>query len=118
MLEMPFCTSSKGFLRVFSHNDEKDSVTCVKAPSRLRLGFVDFLFVSLTQNDKFLVILSLWRSIHKFKECLKFYGFFATLKMTNQSSSPKRDELSSKQARLTSSEFKRKFSFMDCHAVF
>ena len=23
------------------------------------------------------VILSLWRSIHKFKVCLKFFGFFA-----------------------------------------
>jgi len=42
-----FRTSSKGFLCVFSHNDKKDGVTCVKAPSRLRLGFCGFFCCGL-----------------------------------------------------------------------
>ena len=71
-----FRTSSKGFLCVFSHNDEKDGVSCVKTePFKARFcGF--FAFLKKAQNDKFLVILSLWRSIHEFKACLKILWIF------------------------------------------
>ena len=41
-----------------------------------------FLINFVIQGD-FLVILSLWRSIRKFKACLKFFGYFANAQYDN-----------------------------------
>ena len=69
MLEMLFRTSSKGFLCVFSHNDKKDGVACIKTEP-FKAWFCGFFYCGLrlasrwvgflkkAQNDKCLVILN------------------------------------------------------------